>query len=227
MPTAAELIDELHRHASGDAEAGLARFGIVTAGRPLGMSVGDIRAIARRAGHDQAVAEQLWRSGLYEGRLLACFVADPKQVTPALMDRWAADFDNWATCDTACFHLFDKTPHAFAKIRDWAPREEEFVRRAAFALLASVALHAKKLPDDPFLDCLPLIEQWAHDPRNFVKKGVSWALRGVGARSIPLHHAAIAIADRLAASTDRAERWVGKDALRDLRRPLVAKKLGL
>lgn len=193
----------------------------------IGASVGDMRALARRIGRDHVLAEQLWNSGWYDGRMLACFLADPAQVTPGMMDAWAADFDNWATCDTACFHLFDKTPFAFAKVREWAGRNDEFVRRAAFALLASVALHAKKLPDAPFLECLTLCAGAASDDRNFVKKGVSWALRGVATRSPACHAATLALAERLAASADRTERWVGKDVLRDVTRPLVRKKAGV
>lgn len=205
---------------------GMARYGIVTRDRAIGARVGDIRALAKRIGRDQALAETLWEAGVYEARLLACFVADPKAMTPALMDRWAADFDNWATCDTACFHLFDKTPHALAKIRQWAEDEREFVRRAAFALLASVATHAKTLDGRELAALLPLVEQAAGDPRNFVKKGVSWALRALGHRR-GLHAEALAMAEALAASDDRTRRWIGKDAVRDLNRPLVARKLGL
>jgi 3-methyladenine DNA glycosylase AlkD len=204
----------------------MARFGIVSNQRVLGVSVGDCRVVAKTIGRDQGLALGLWDAGVYEGRMLACFVADPKQMTPELMDAWAADFDNWAICDTACFHLFDKTPHALAKVRLWAAREEEFVRRAAFALLASVAGHAKKLPDAELLALLPLIEA-ADDNRNFVRKGVSWALRGIGGRRASLHAPCLALAERLAASSNPAKRWVGKDALRDLTRPLVLKRLGL
>jgi 3-methyladenine DNA glycosylase AlkD len=204
----------------------MARFGIVSSQRVLGVSVGDCRAVAKSIGRDHALALELWDAGVYEGRMLACFVADPKLVTPELMDEWAADFDNWAICDTACFHLFDKTPHALAKVRLWASREEEFVRRAAFALLASVAGHDRKLPDSELLALLPLIEA-ASDKRNFVKKGVSWALRGIGGRRASLHAPCVALAERLAASSDPARRWVGKDALRDLKRPLVLERLGL
>lgn len=203
----------------------MARFGIVSTQRVLGVSVGDCRKVAKQIGRDQALALGLWDAGVYEGRMLACFVADPKLVTPVLMDAWAADFDNWAICDTACFHLFDKTPHALAKVREWAADEREFVRRAAFALLASVAGHAKALPDAELLPLLGVIEARAADPRNFVRKGVSWALRGLGHRK-GLHHACIALAEKLAASRDKTERWVGKDALRDLNRPLVKKKVG-
>jgi 3-methyladenine DNA glycosylase AlkD len=226
MDRAAELIAELRRHARPGGVEGMARYGIVSSLPAMGVSVGDCRAVAKTAGRDQALAEKLWDSGWYEGRMLAVFVAEPKAVTPELMDSWAADFDNWAICDTACFDLFDKSPHAFDKIRQWAPREEEFVRRAAFALLASVALHEKKRSDADFLEFLPLIDAQAADGRNFVKKGVSWALRSMGQRA-GLHQPCVALAGQLVASSDPVRRWIGKDTLRDLSRPLVKKRVGL
>src|SRR5690606_29741787 len=149
-----------------------------------------------------------------------CLIGEPAKVSAAQMDTWCADLDNWATCDTACFALFDRTPHAFAKVRQWAERGPEFERRAAFALLASLALHDKHSEDAPFLACLPLIRTAASDGRNFVKKGVSWALRAIGWRSVALREAAIERADALAASDDPTARWVGRDALRDIQRPL-------
>lgn len=198
--------------------AGMSRYGIPSEGA-FGVPVGKIRGYAKELGRQHDLALALWKSGQYESRMLACFIADPDRVTPALMDAWAKGFDNWAVCDTACFHLFDRTPHAFAKVRKWATRRDEFVRRAAFALLASVALHDKKAPDAPFLAALPLIERAASDERNFVKKGVSWALRGIGKRrGGSLQAPALALATRLAASDDAAARWVGRDALRDLSR---------
>jgi 3-methyladenine DNA glycosylase AlkD len=194
--------------------AGMARYGIV-ASKLFGVSVADIRTLAKQIGRDHALAEQAWRTGWYEARLLAAFLDDPKLVTPEQMDRWAGDFENWADCDTVCFHLFDKTPHAFAKVDQWSSDEREFVRRAAFALLASVALHDKKAPDAPFIARLPLIEAAATDARNFVKKGVSWALRGIGGRRSPASRAAARqLADRLAASSDKTARWIGRDAQR-------------
>lgn len=222
-----QAIEELRRHAQPGGVEGMARFGIVSSLAVLGVSVGDCRAVAKQTGRNQALALELWDAGIYEARILACFVADPKATTPDLMDRWAADFDNWAICDTACFHLFDKTSHAFAKVHQWAAREEEFVRRAAFALLASLGVHAKQLPDAEFLRALPLIERYAYDPRNFVRKGVSWALRAVGGKRAGLHPHCLAMAERLATSKNTAERWVGKDTLRDITRPMVVAKLGL
>jgi 3-methyladenine DNA glycosylase AlkD len=132
------------------------------------------------------------------------------------MDRWAREFDNWGICDTLCFCLFDRTPHAWNKVEQWSKRREEFVKRAAFALLASLALHDKESPDVPFLRSMDLIERAATDERNFVKKGVSWALRSVGRRNRVLNQAAVKLAGRLAESQHPAERWLGKDALREL-----------
>jgi len=210
----AEALAALEARGTAATRDGMARYGIV-ADKAFGVTVGDIRQIAKELGRDHALADALWRSGRYEARLLAAFVDDPKAVTPDQMHRWTAACENWADCDTICFHLFDKTPHAFAGIDRWATDEREFVRRAAFALLASVALHDKKCPEEPFLDRLPLIESAATDPRNFVKKGVSWALRGIGGRKSPaLRAAARELADRLAASPDRTAKWIGRDAQR-------------
>ena len=196
---------------------GMARYGIV-APKAFGVSVATIRDLGKELGRDHDLALALWETGWYEARLLVPFVADPGQTTPAQMDRWARDFDNWAVCDALCFHLFDRTPHAWKKIYKWSTRRDEFVKRAAFALLASVALHDKKAPDAPFLESLRLIESAAADDRNFVMKGVSWALRGIGKRNSKLRSAATETANRLAKSPDKTARWIGKDALRDLTR---------
>ena len=216
MPAVTDLIAELEAHADPAIRDGLNRYGIVTADRTIGVRVGDIRAIARPHRKNHELALELWETGIYEARFLAVMVDDPAHVTPEQMDHMRSGFDNWATCDTACFDLFDKTPHAFDAIDRWAGLNDEFGRRAAFALLASVALHAKKLPDQPFLDRLKLIEAAAADGRNFVKKGVNWALRAIGRRSPALNRASIDLAERLAASKVASERWVGKDALKAL-----------
>ena len=202
----------------------MARYAI-TAPKVFGVSMATMQALARELGRDHELAEALWQTGWYEARMLAAFVDEPDRVTAAQMDRWARDFDNWAVCDTLCFKLFDQTPHAWRKIHQWSTRREEFVKRAAFALLASVALHDKQAPDEPFLESLPLIERAAEDDRNFVKKGVSWALRGVGRRNQALNAAAIETARRLAASDSPAPRWIGKDALRELTSAAVQAQL--
>ena len=202
----------------------MARYGISTSDRVLGVTMGDLRAFGKRVGRQHDLAAALWASGCYEARLLTAFVADPERLRPAEMERWAREFDNWAVCDTLCFALFDRTPHAFAQVEAWADRAEEFVKRAAFALLASLALHDRASDDAAFLARLPLVEQAASDARNFVKKGVSWALRSIGGRSPQLHAASLELAERLGTSSEPAARWVGKDALRDLTRPAVRER---
>lgn len=224
VPDVEAVVVALKRRGKKTHRDGLARYAI-PADRAFGVPMGAIQKLAKQFGRNHDLAAGLWETGWYEARLLAAFVDEPTEVTPAQMDRWCRDFDNWAVCDTVCFHLFDRTPHAFRKVAQWSRRKEEFVKRAAFALLASLAGHDKTTGDGPFAECLPLLERGATDDRNFVKKGVSWALRGVGHRSPALHATAVDLATRLSASDYAAARWVGKDALRDLTRPLVAKKL--
>jgi 3-methyladenine DNA glycosylase AlkD len=217
-------LDSLKRNASKSTLAGMARFAIPS-DNALGVTVADIRKLAKQLGRNHELALALSKTGIYEARMLAAFVADPARVTPRQMDRWCRKFDNWAICDTFCFHLFDRTPHVFTKVHEWSDRRAEFEKRAAFALLASVAGHDKTSGDEPFLATLPLIERAANDERNFVKKGVSWALRRIGRRSRALNVAAVALAQRLAASSNAAARWIGKDALRDIMRPSVSRRL--
>lgn len=222
--SAAAVVTELRRLGSRATREGMARYAIPSEAA-FGVPVGTLRQLGKRLGPHQQLALQLWETGFYEARMLAIFVAEPAQVTPALMDRWCRDFDSWALCDTACFHLFDRTPHASSKVRAWARRQGELERRAAFALLASAALHDKRGPDEPYVACLPLIEAAATDERNFVKKAVSWALKGVGGRGPEPHAAALELARRLAESADATARWVGKDALRDLGKPAALRRV--
>jgi 3-methyladenine DNA glycosylase AlkD len=191
------------------------RYGI-HAPKAYGVSVGTIQQRAKQLGRDHDLAAALWETGWYEARMLTAYIDEPERVTAAQMDRWARDFDNWGICDTVCFCLFDRTPHAWRKVEQWSRRRDEFVKRAAFALLASLALHDKRTGDEPFLRSLELVERAAPDERNFVKKGVSWALRAIGRRNKALNAAAVKTARRLVASPEPAARWVGKDALREL-----------
>jgi 3-methyladenine DNA glycosylase AlkD len=202
----------------------MARYGIPSE-NASGVSVGDIRRLGKEIGRDHELALALWETRSYEARMLTPFIDEPDRVTPGQMDRWCRDFDSWAICDALCFHLFDKTPHAWQKINQWSTRREEFVKRAAFALLASVALHDKISADGPFRKSFALIERAAIDDRNFVKKAVSWALRGIGKRNPALHAAAVKLAHRLADSPHRAARWTGRDALRDLATPATLRRL--
>jgi 3-methyladenine DNA glycosylase AlkD len=194
---------------------GLGRYGIVTAERVIGVPMAAIQKVGKSLGRDHGLAEALWRSGIYEARMLAAFVDEPQLVTADQMDRWARDVDNWATCDTLCFKLFDQAPDAWTMVDRWAEANDEFVKRSAFALFASLALHDKKRDDAPFLARMRLIEAAATDDRNFVKKGVNWALRAIGGKKSPaLRSAARDMAGRLAGSDDGTARWIGKDAQR-------------
>ena len=219
-----EVLAWLQRHGAKRHVAGLARYGIV-APRAFGVPVGTLLGLAKRLGKDHALAAKLWASGWYEARLLAAMVDDPRQVTRAQMNAWAAAFDNWGICDTVCWHLFDYTPFAFEKARQWSRSPREFVKRAAFAMMAGQAGHNKTATDAQFLALLPLIEKGARDDRNFVKKGVNWALRRIGRRNLALNAAARAVAERLASSDEASSRWVGKDALRELASPKVRAQL--
>jgi 3-methyladenine DNA glycosylase AlkD len=210
----------LKRQSTKRTREGMARYGIPS-DNALGVSVGDIHLLAKRLGRNHQLAAALWDTGIYEARMLAAFVDEPGKVTPAQMDRWCRDFDSWAICDTICFHLFDRTPVAWKKARQWSSSPREFVKRAAFALMASLVVHDKATPGTRFRTFLPLIEQGARDERNFVKKAVNWALRCIGKRDPALNLAAVAVAKRLAASKEAPCRWVGKDALRELTSPKV------
>jgi 3-methyladenine DNA glycosylase AlkD len=200
------------------------RYGI-HAKKAFGIGMASIHELARKIGRNHELALALWKTGWYEARLLASFVDEPSRVTPAQMDRWCRDFDNWGVVDTICFKLFDKTPFAFAKVEEWSKRKAEFEKRAAFALLASLSVHDKKAPTEAFMRCLPLIEKAASDDRNFVKKGVSWALRTVGRRNTELNHEAVELSRRLSISTIASERWIGKAALKELTSAAVLSRL--
>lgn len=214
----------LKRQGTKAGRDGMARYGIV-AKKAFGVSVGALKREAKRLGGDHELAAALWQSGWYEARMLATFVDEPERVTAAQMERWCRDFDNWAIVDTACFALFDRTPHAWGKVTQWAGRREEFQKRAAFALLWSLTVHDKEAADAKFLKGLALIERGATDERNFVKKAVNMALRAVGKRNVALHAAAVAVSERLAKSGDATARWVGKDALRELKSASVSRRL--
>jgi 3-methyladenine DNA glycosylase AlkD len=219
-----ETLRWLERTGTRTVREGMARYAIPS-DKAFGVPVGQLRAYAKRLGRDHDLAEALWQTDRYEARMLATFLDDPALVSSAQMDRWCRDFDNWAICDTACFHLFDRTPHAWKRLSVWAKRKDEFVKRAAFALLASLSVHDKRAEDAAFLRGLTLVEGAARDPRNFVKKSVNWALRSVGKRNPALNAASVAVAARLAASADATARWCGKDALRELESAALARRL--
>ncbi len=205
--------------------AGMARFGL-TPDRRLGLSVPAMRKIAKALGRDHRLALALWKTGIPDARIVASLVADPAALTARQMDAWVAGFNSWDVCDQVCGNLFDRSPLAWRKIRPWAARDEEYVRRAAFALIASLAVHDREASDASFQALLPIIAAAATDERNFVKKAVNWALRNIGKRNRRLRRAALATARRLRAVDSRAARWVAADAIRELESDAVRKRLG-
>ncbi len=219
-----EILRELKAHANPDNVAGMARFGI-NAQRAYGVSMVQLRSMAKRIGTDHALAQQLWNSGIHEARILATVVDDPKQVTEAQMEGWVNDFDSWDICDQCCGNLFDKTPYAYREAAQWTRRKEEFVRRAGFVLMAWLAVHDKTAPDAPFEKFLPLIVRQSTDARNFVRKAVNWALRGIGKRNRYLNQKAIETAREIQTIDSSTARWIAADALRELQSEEVQKRL--
>lgn len=220
-----DIIAHLRAQRSQENLAGMARFGIVTE-TAVGLSNVELHRIARLVKSDHARALELWRSDIREARILAAFTADPKALTLDEARRWAADCNSWEVVDTVA-DLFVTARFEQILIPEFAADGREFVRRIAFAMIATAAVHLKKEPDASLLAWLLLIERHAGDERNFVKKAVNWALRQIGKRSAACHRPALALAEKLAGSFDRTARWIGKDALRELTSDKVLARLGL
>ena len=216
----------LKGHGTKRSREGMARYAIPS-DHAFGVSMANMKVLAKRLGRNHELAAALWDTGWYEARMLATLIDEPARVTPAQMDRWCRDFDNWAICDTACFALFDRTPHAWTKVAEWSGKRDEFAKRAAFALLWGLTVHDKQAADRQFDQGLRIIERGATDERHFVKKAVNMALRAIGKRNPALNAAAVATARRLAELTSPSARWVGKDALRELTGPSVARRLAI
>jgi 3-methyladenine DNA glycosylase AlkD len=219
-----EVLAGLKQQGTRRTVEGMARYGI-EAEHAFGVPMGTLLSLSKRLGKDHDLAIELWESGWYEARLLAALVGEPERVTRRQMNAWAASFENWADCDTVCFKLWDRTPFAWEKARQWSGSPRELVKRAGLVLMACLALHEKAASDTRFLAFLPLIEKGARDERNLVQKGASWALRSIGRRSQALNTAALSLARRLAQSEEAASRWVGKDTLRELASPKVRARL--
>lgn len=224
MASAADILARLWDLASPVNVAGMARYGMSVNER-LGVPVPEMRRIAKAAGKDHAAALQLWDTGIAEARIVASMVAVPAQLTEEQMDAWVKDFDSWDVCDQVCMNLFEKSPLARRKIVEWASREEEFVKRASFALLACVAWHDRRATDEELIAFLPLVAQAASDERNFVKKAVNWALRTIGKRDRALNRAAIQAAREIQRLDSKAARWIAADALRELESAKVQERL--
>lgn len=221
----AEIIELLASRPDPRAVEGMARYGIVAKKVYGGWSTPALQKLARQIGRHHALAQELWAAGFFEARALATMIEEPGKVTGRQMNHWARDFDSWAACDAACINVFRYTRHAHEKCVEWSSRREEFVKRAAFALMAGLAVADKAASDDAFLKFLPLIKSAASDERNMVKKGVNWALRQIGKRNLPLNRAALALAHEIHRLDSRAARWIASDARRELESPAVQKRL--
>ena len=222
--TLEHLMDEIKRKGTPSAVAGMSRFGIQT-GAALGVPIPQLRNLAKEAGTNHDLAQELWKTGIHEARILASMIDDPTKVSDEQMEKWAADCDSWDIVDGSCGNLFDKTKFAVSKAHEWSKRREEYVKRAGFVLMAELAVHDKKASDKIFLDFLPVIIREASDERNFVKKAVNWALRQIGKRNTFLNASAIKTCTEISKSDSRSAKWVAAGALRELTSAPVRKRL--
>lgn len=223
-PSCQEIIKRLESLSNPKTLEGMARFGIKIE-KAYGICVPQLRKIAKEIGKNHLLAGKLWATGVHEALLLASFIEDPDQVTEEQMELWVRDFDSWDICDGCCSNLFDRTNFAYMKAAEWSGREEEFVKRAGFALMAALAVHDKSAKNESFLDFLPIIERECRDERTYVRKAVNWALRQIGKRNLILNEAAILTALEIKEIDSRSARWIASDALRELKSDAVSKRL--
>ena len=219
-----DIIQKIKSLSNPEAVKGMARFGI-NPENTYGVSIPSLRTMARETGKDHALAQQLWASGIHEARLLASFIDRVEMVTEAQMESWVKDFDSWDVCDQCCSNLFDKTKIAHQKAVAWSEREEEFVKRAGFVMMAALAVHDKKAADQDFAKFLPIIKREAGDSRNFVKKAVNWALRQIGKRNRNLNQMAVKAAEEIQQIDLKSARWIAADAIRELTSEKVQNRL--
>ena len=222
--TKTAVLQELQGLADPRVKAKMSYFG-VNVPKAHGISTPVLHKFARHIGKSQELAEELWKSGIHEARILATLIGEPHRITSAQMERWVRDFDSWDVVDAACCYLYASAKPAWSKVAAWSCRKPEFEKRAAFSLLAYLSYKDKGAPDSRFRRCLPLIEREAHDERNFVRKAANWALRNIGKRNLALNRAAIATANRIRRQDSRAARWIAADALRELTSDAVQRRL--
>jgi 3-methyladenine DNA glycosylase AlkD len=224
MASVKDVLDKLQSKARPEQLKGMAKYGMTIEQR-LGISVPDMRELAKEIGRDHKLALDLWRTGIAEARIVAGMVDDPAELTEEQMEDWVRGINSWDVCDQVCMNLFEKNLLAWKKIVDWSEREEEFVKRTAFSLIACLAWHDKKADNEKFIELLPVIIQGATDERNFVKKAVNWALRNIGKRNLKLNEAAINTAKEIKRLDSKAARWVASDTLRELESDAVQSRL--
>ncbi|MEI7640014.1 MAG: DNA alkylation repair protein [bacterium] len=221
-----EVIKKIRSMANKKNVEGMARFGI-NSKNTLGVPMGRLRELAKKLKNEHTLALKLWASGIHEAKILASIIDDPEKVTEKQMDLWVKDFDSWDVCDQTCMNLFGNTKYAYKKVYAWAKRKEEFVRRASFAMIAVLAWHDEKAENEVFVKMLPLIKKYATDERNFVRKAVNWALRHIGKRNMALNKEALKTAKEMEKQASKTERWIAKDAIRELTSPKIQARVKL
>jgi 3-methyladenine DNA glycosylase AlkD len=219
-----DILKKLEALSDPKAVEGMARFGI-NPENTYGVSIPNLRNMAKETGKDHALAQQLWASGIHEARILASMVDDPKMVTEEQVESWVKEFDSWDVCDQCCMNLFEKTKFAYQKANEWSSNDKEFTKRTAFVLMARLAVSDKKADDALFEPFFPLIKREAGDNRNFVKKAVNWALRQIGKRNLNLNRKAIQTGEDIQRMDSKSARWIAADALRELTSPAVQQRL--
>ena len=224
MKTCDDILKKLKSLSNPKAVAGMARFGI-NPENTYGISIPNLRKMAKEIGKNHILAHQLWASGIHEARILAGMIDEPQMVTEKQMEDWVRDFDSWDVCDQVCMNLFEDTPFASKKAVAWSKRKEEFIKRAGFVMMARLAVSDKKAEDKQFEKFLPIIKRESKDERNFVKKAANWALRQIGKRNLRLSKKAIETAKEIQKIDSKSARWIASDALRELTGKAVQKKI--
>ncbi len=224
MVTCEEILATLKAKGRPDQLAGMARYGMKTENR-LGVQMPDLRRLAKEIGRNHNLAMQLWESGIAEARILASMLAEPEKLSGQQMNSMVADVDSWDIGDQTCMNLFEKTPLAWQKIREWSQRDEEFVKRTAYGLIACLAWHNKAASNEVFVETFPTIAHGAQDPRKSVQKAVSWALRNIGKRNQYLNQEAIKLAQQIQTTATKPAKWVASDVIRELTSPAVQRRL--
>ena len=222
--TKEQVIVKLKRCANPKNIEGMARFGI-NSKNSLGVSIPDLRKLAKEIGKDHVLAQKLWDSKIHEAKILASMIDEPKLVTKKQADQWIKDFDSWDVCDQVCMNLFDKTSFVFERAILWTKNTAEFEKSAGFALMASLAFHDKSFSDEKFLKFFPLIKKYSIDERNFVRKAINWALRQIGKRNINLNKQAIELAKEIQNINSKSARWIAYDAIKELTSKTIQIKL--
>ncbi|HUU79512.1 MAG TPA: DNA alkylation repair protein [candidate division Zixibacteria bacterium] len=219
-----QIIAKFEKHANPENLVGMAKFGI-TPDHAYGVSLPVIRDLAKEIGKNHLLAQELWNTNIREPRILACMIADPNKVTEELLEKWVRDFDYWEICDQCIMNLFVKTKFAYTKSLEWVRRDDEYIRRSGFVLMAILSYRDKKTDDSKFLSFLPICKKYSTDQRNIVKKAISWSLRRIGARNLFLNKEVLKLTDELMMIESSSAKWIAKDVAKDISRQLVQKKL--